>query len=164
MGVNAFVWNYVLYTCQRYIFPSLSKYQLSHQSLWINKINCIMVVFRRLIIIIFQTFLFPETHCSQKKETESKERGKLATLLLPVRTCHMTLNKLFNFKYVVAPYSYFRNNFITWQCRHTGWPRKNATTLIVNFMNIVDETELFFILFGRTFIFQQNDTVIISFG
>ena len=25
-------------------------------------------------------------------------------------------------------------------------------------MNIVDETELFFILFGRTFIFQQNDT------
>ena len=37
----------------------------------------------------------------------------------------------------------------------TGWPRNNATTLIVNFMNIVDETELFFILFGRTFIFQQ---------
>ena len=33
-------------------------------------------------------------------------------------------------------------------------------------MNIVDETELFFILFGRTlnFIFQQNDTMIISFG
>ena len=25
----------------------------------------------------------------------------------------------------------------------TGWPRKNATTLIVNFINIVDETELF---------------------
>ena len=36
----------------------------------------------------------------------------------------------------------------------------NATTLIVNFMNIVDKTELFFILFGRTFIFQQNDTMI----
>ena len=47
---------------------------------------------------------------------------------------------------------------------YTGWPRKNATTLIVNFINIVDETELFFILFGRTFIFQQNDTMIISFG
>ena len=30
-------------------------------------------------------------------------------------------------------------------------------------MNIVDETELF-ILFGRQFIFQQNDTMIISFG
>ena len=45
---------------------------------------------------------------------------------------------------------------------YTGWPRKNATTFIVNFMNIVDETELFFILFGRTFIFQQNDTMIIS--
>ena len=29
-------------------------------------------------------------------------------------------------------------------------------------MNIVDETELFLILFGRTFIFQQNDTMIIS--
>ena len=31
-------------------------------------------------------------------------------------------------------------------------------------MNIVDETELFFILFDRTLIFQQNDTMIISFG
>ena len=31
-------------------------------------------------------------------------------------------------------------------------------------MNIIDETELFFILFGRKFIFQQNDTMIISFG
>ena len=31
-------------------------------------------------------------------------------------------------------------------------------------MNNVDETELFFILFGRTLIFQQNDTMIISFG
>ena len=49
--------------------------------------------------------------------------------------------------------------------QYTGWPRKNATTLIVNFMNIVDKTELlFFILFGRTFIFLQNDTMIISFG
>ena len=47
---------------------------------------------------------------------------------------------------------------------YTGWPRKNATTLIVNFKNIVDETELFFFLFGRTFIFQQNDTMIIIFG
>ena len=46
---------------------------------------------------------------------------------------------------------------------YTGWPRKNATTLIVNFINIVDETELFLIVFGRTFIFQQNDTMIISF-
>ena len=48
--------------------------------------------------------------------------------------------------------------------KYTGWPRKNATTLIVNFKNIVDETELFVILFGRTFIFQQNDTMIIHFG
>ena len=31
-------------------------------------------------------------------------------------------------------------------------------------MNIVGETELFFIKFGRTFIFPQNDTMIISFG
>ena len=31
-------------------------------------------------------------------------------------------------------------------------------------MNIVDETELFFILFGRIFIFQQNDPMIIRFG
>ena len=26
---------------------------------------------------------------------------------------------------------------------YTGWPRENATTLIVNFMNIVDETDCF---------------------
>ena len=47
---------------------------------------------------------------------------------------------------------------------YTEWPRENATTLIVNFKNIVDETEWFFILFGRAFIFQQNDTMIISLG
>ena len=51
---------------------------------------------------------------------------------------------------------------LAWE--YTGWPRKNATTLIANFMNIVDETELFCISFDRTFIFQQNDTMIISFG
>ena len=48
------------------------------------------------------------------------------------------------------------------QYNNTGWPRRNATTLIVIFKNIVDETELFLILFGRTFIFQQNDTMIIE--
>ena len=53
---------------------------------------------------------------------------------------------------------------ILYKTCYTGWPRKNATTLIVNFMNIVDETELFCISFVRTFIFQQNDTMIISFG
>ena len=42
--------------------------------------------------------------------------------------------------------------------------RKNATTLILNFMNIVNETELFLILFGRTFIFQQNYTMIMTLG
>ena len=31
------------------------------------------------------------------------------------------------------------------QTHYTGWPRKNATTLIVNFKNIVDETILVFI-------------------
>ena len=30
---------------------------------------------------------------------------------------------------------------------YTGWPRKNATISIVNFKNIVDETELFFFFF-----------------
>ena len=45
---------------------------------------------------------------------------------------------------------------------YTGWPRKSATTLIVNFKKIVDEMKLFFISFGR--IFQQNDTMIINFG
>ena len=46
---------------------------------------------------------------------------------------------------------------------YTVWPRRNATTFILNFMNIVDETYFYFFL-GKTFIFQQNDTMIISFG
>ena len=53
-------------------------------------------------------------------------------------------------------------------CAHnsyTGWPRKNATNVVVNFMNIVDKTFFFFFFFlGRTLILQQNDTMIISFG
>ena len=53
------------------------------------------------------------------------------------------------------------NDLIMW---YTGWPRKNATTLIVNFKDIVNKTNLFFILLGRKFISQQNDTMIINFG
>ena len=30
---------------------------------------------------------------------------------------------------------------------YTGWPRKNTTTLIVNFKNIVNETELLFLFY-----------------
>ena len=47
---------------------------------------------------------------------------------------------------------------------YTGWPRKNATTLIVNFKDIINKTELIFILLCGKFIFQQNDTMIINFG
>ena len=47
---------------------------------------------------------------------------------------------------------------------NTGWPRKNATTLIVNFKDIVNKTNLFFILLGGKLIFQQNDTMTINFG
>ena len=47
---------------------------------------------------------------------------------------------------------------------YTGWPRKNATTLIVNFKDIINKTELVFILLCGKFIFQQNDTMIINFG
>ena len=54
------------------------------------------------------------------------------------------------------------------KCTHTqdytGWPRKNATTLIVNFKDIINKTELIFILLCGKFIFQQNDTMIINFG
>ena len=45
------------------------------------------------------------------------------------------------------------------QIWHTGWPRKNATTSIINLKGIVNKTDLFFILLGRKFIFQQNDTM-----
>ena len=44
------------------------------------------------------------------------------------------------------------------------WPRKNATTLIINFKDIVNKTDLFSILPGRKFIFKQNDTMTITFG
>ena len=47
---------------------------------------------------------------------------------------------------------------------YTGWPRKNATTLIVNFKDIINKTELIFILLCGKLIFQQNDTMIINFG
>ena len=46
---------------------------------------------------------------------------------------------------------------------YTVWPRKNATTLIVNFTDIINKTELIFILLCGKFIFQQNDTMIINF-
>ena len=50
-------------------------------------------------------------------------------------------------------------------CIYTGWPRKNATTSIINFKDIVNKTDLFFfILLGRKLIFQQNDTMTIKFG
>ena len=47
---------------------------------------------------------------------------------------------------------------------YTGWPRKNATTLIINFKDIGNKTDLFFILLGRKFIFQQNDTMTTNLG
>ena len=46
---------------------------------------------------------------------------------------------------------------------YTGWPRKNATTLIVNFKDIINKTELIFILSCEKFIFQKTDTMIINF-
>ena len=51
-----------------------------------------------------------------------------------------------------------------WYRFYTGWPRKNATTSIINFKDIVNKTDLFFILLGRKFIFQHNDTMTINFG
>ena len=42
---------------------------------------------------------------------------------------------------------------------YTGWRRKNATTLIVNFKDIINKTELILILLCGKFIFQQNDTI-----
>ena len=45
-----------------------------------------------------------------------------------------------------------------------GGPERCATTLIVNFKDIINKTELIFILLCGKFIFQQNDTMIINFG
>ena len=57
-----------------------------------------------------------------------------------------------------------RNIAFTKKLGYTGWPRKNATTFIINFKDIVNKTDLFFILLGRKFNFQQNDTMTINFG
>ena len=46
---------------------------------------------------------------------------------------------------------------------YTGWPRKNVTTSIINFKDIVNKTDFFSILLGRKFIFQQNETMTINF-
>ena len=38
--------------------------------------------------------------------------------------------------------------------KYTGWPRKNATTLIINFKDIVNKTDLFSIsisILGKAF-------------
>ena len=58
---------------------------------------------------------------------------------------------------------YWTANF-SYNSIYTGWPRKNATTLIVNFKNIINKTELIFISLCGKFICQQNDTMIINFG
>ena len=47
---------------------------------------------------------------------------------------------------------------------YTGWPRKNATTLIINFKDIINKTECIFVSVCGKFIFQQYDTMIINFG
>ena len=48
---------------------------------------------------------------------------------------------------------------------YTGWPRKNATTSIINFKDIVDKNAFVFYSTGyRKFIFQQNDTMTINLG
>ena len=61
------------------------------------------------------------------------------------------------------PFQFFPQSLSILQS-YTGWPRKNATTLIINFKNIVNKTDLFSILPGRKFIFQQNDTMTSNFG
>ena len=35
--------------------------------------------------------------------------------------------------------------YVVWRNSNTVWPRKNATTLIVNFKNIINKTELIFV-------------------
>ena len=50
------------------------------------------------------------------------------------------------------------------QVHYTGWPRKNATTLIINFKDIVNKNGFVFYFPGRKFIFQENDTMTINFG
>ena len=67
----------------------------------------------------------------------------------------------------VDTYMYVRPLFLTYimcTCMYTGWPRKNATTLIVNFKDIMNKTELIFVLSCGKFTFQQNNTMIINFG
>ena len=56
------------------------------------------------------------------------------------------------------------HNLIDIDALYTGWPRKNATTLIINFKDIINKMELIFISLCGKFIFQQNDTMIINFG
>ena len=131
----------------------------------------------------------PEIHTFNHAQTESvihihgwlkctgclKERYPSSGVNYPVFLKWCTLLNFF-YKHWCLSHKLERWTFTTWSglmykivqnCTksmyYTRWPRKNAATLIVNFMSIVDETELFSILCGRTFIFQQNDTMIISF-
>ena len=65
-----------------------------------------------------------------------------------------------NFSFSTAFIIY--NFAIWWSKSYTGWPRKNATTLIVNFKTSSIKRTQFFFLLCRKFIFQQNDTMIIT--
>ena len=47
---------------------------------------------------------------------------------------------------------------------YTGWPRKNATTSIINFKDIINKTIFFYLFFFYFLTGQQNDTVTINFG
>ena len=64
--------------------------------------------------------------------------------------------------YSPEPFQYLYSYWLI--CLYTGWPRKNATILIVNFKDIINKTELIFILLCGKFIFQQSDTMITNFG
>ena len=77
-------------------------------------------------------------------------------------TVYMVIFAVFLFSQIswVSPHENFHFNTQL----YTGWPRKNATILIVNFKDIINKTEFVFILLCGKFIFEQNDTMIINSG
>ena len=98
-----------------------------------------------------------------------KPQGKRRELLLK---CHKNPNNTSSSSYYILYLEIFcillQSNFT---CAHrdvlkrhkltyTVWPRKNATTSAINFKDIVNETDLCFILLGRKLIFQQIDTIL----
>ena len=135
--------------------------------IWLESCICTARTLYKMIIGMFSLFMLqcPTSPISEiatawEKEREPPEGGNYTAeesgkLALRSRNSHMVISdakdkqgKLFDgFMYTAS-----------------GPERMQQLWLLISWTSFPMKQTLFFILFGRIFIFQQNDTMIISFG